>query len=110
MIKITSSSFPAIHLAMVSVEVDNGGHLIGTVYPGEPIDLDTFVVPDAWEHLVAPAEAGLARLLADVGPDEFVDWVNGEQGESDALAAERGDLVVGSDLINAWFNDWETVQ
>lgn len=77
---------------MVAVEEDNGGHLIGTVYPGEPVDLDGFEVPDSHVKLPPAAEAGLARLRADRAED-FETVICGDQDEGLDIIERRGDLA-----------------
>lgn len=102
---ITIRTSPALHAAFQLIEVDNGAHLIGTVYPGDKIDLDQFEVPEPWAHLVAPAEAGLARLQA-AGPDDWQTFLIGEQSDQDAIRARQGDLDEAHKLLNDWFEAW----
>lgn len=107
MITVTSSTFPQLHRALKEIECDNGAHLIGTVYPGEPIELDSFTVPAAWAHLAAPAEAALARLTAG-GDADWVDFVLGEFTDSERIRARQGDLEEARKLLNDWFDGWPT--
>lgn len=102
---ITQRSSPALLAAFQLIEVDNGAHLIGTVYPGEKIELDQFEVPDAWQHLIAPAETGLSRLQA-AGPDDWQTFLIGCETEQDAIRRRQGDLDEAHQLINAWFDAW----
>lgn len=102
---ITLSTFPQLHRAFKEIECDNGAHLIGTVYPGEPIDLDSFTVPEAWAPLLVPAEAALARLTAG-GDADWVDFVLGEFTDSEGIRARQGDLEEARKLLNDWFDGW----
>ena len=107
-IVITKDTHPAICAAFRLIEEDNGGDLIGTVYPGEPINLDGFEIPDAFAHLVVPAEAGLARLRA-MGDDFDSDWhsvVCGEVTDADFLRARQGDLDEAQRLMVSYFDGW----
>jgi hypothetical protein len=107
MILITkASSFPNVHAAFKAIEQDNGGHLIGTVYPGTPIDLDTFGVPDAWGHLLEPAEAGLAGLRRS-SEEDWETFVVGECSQQDAIRDMRGDLQEATTILNDYFNGWQ---
>lgn len=102
---IDRDNYPAIRAAMAEIEMDNGAHLIGTVYPGEKIDLERFKVPEAWQHLVSGAERGLSRLMAhSVG--DFGTFVCGEQSEQEAIKERQGDLAEAHILLNDWFNGW----
>lgn len=102
---ITATSHPALTAAFVAIERDNGAHLIGTVYPGTPINLESFTIPEAWVRLMAPAELGLQRLRAD-SADDFDEFLCGEATAAEALAGRRGDLAEARELLNAWFNAW----
>lgn len=102
---VNSSTFPNLHAAFKEIECDNGAHLIGTVYPGEPIDLDAFVVPEPWAHLLELAEAGLARLRAG-GDADWVDFVIGELSESERIRERQGDLEEARKLLNDFFDGW----
>lgn len=102
---VTSSTFPQLHAAFKEIECDNGGHLIGTVYPGEPIDLETFTVPEAWAPLLAPAEAALARLR-DAGDEDLNTFVVGEMSESERIRERQGDLEEARRVLNDFFDGW----
>jgi hypothetical protein len=106
MIEVTGKSFPNLHAAFVAIEQDNGGHLIGTVYPGEPIDFETFRVPDAWEPLLAPAEAGLARLRA-CSVEDLSTFVIGEETEAEAIQQRQADLNAARLVMNDYFDGWQ---
>jgi hypothetical protein len=82
--QITPDIYPSIHKAMGEIECDNGAHLIGTVYPGEPCNFDVFTLPDGLEPLIADAEKGLARLRAD-SEDDFNTFLVGEEDEVNAI-------------------------
>jgi len=105
--KITKESHPALAFAFEEIERDNGGHLIGTVYPGEAPDLEAFVIPDVWAPLVPAAEAALAALREPENDRTFIDFVVGPQHEQDAIYLERGNLDEAKQLLNAFFNDWQ---
>lgn len=98
--------YPHLRAAFEAIERDNGGHLIGTVYPGERINLDAFDIPDAWAHLVAGADRSLARLKADSETD-LETFVVGEQSEAEAIEKRQGDLSEARILLNDWFNGWQ---
>lgn len=104
-IVVTRDNFPTIRRAFDEVECDNGGHLIGTVYPGEPINLEAFEVPEKFAHLLAPAEAGLIRLWKK-SQEDWLEFVCGEQGAAEAIEAKRGDLKEARQLLNAFFDGW----
>lgn len=104
---VTKESHPCLHEIMVMIEEDNGGHLIGTVYPGTPIDLERFEIPDGWVSEVAPAEAALAKLKAS-HPEEFETFAIGEHTEIERLIEQHADLRVASQLLEDWFDDWQT--
>ena len=103
---IDRDSYPNLRAAMAEVEMDNGAHLLGTVYPGEKIDLERFRVPEAWQHLVPGAERGLARLMAESLGD-FGTFTCGEQAEQEAIMERQGDLAEAHILLNDWFNGWQ---
>lgn len=101
--RVQSQNYPHLHAALKMIECDSGGHLIGTVYPGTPIDLERFKVPDAWIHLVAGANRGLGRLSTA----DFETFVVGEQSEAEAIEARQGDLAEASILLNSFFDGWQ---
>lgn len=102
---ITKATYPELHAALVEIECDNGGHLIGAVYPGTPINLNRFKVPDAYWHLLAPAEVALARLR-QTNELDWYEFVCGEETASEAIQRRQGDLMEASALLEAWFNGW----
>lgn len=101
-----SSNYPNLHAAFEAIECDSGGHLLGTVYPGKPIDLDRFKVPEAWAHLASGAERALARLKAD-SEDDLETFVIGEQSEAEEIERRQGDLAEARILLNDYFNGWQ---
>jgi len=103
---VTTENYPNLLNAFKEIEMDNGGHLIGTVYPGEKIDLEHFKVPEAWAHLIEGAERGLARLAAD-SHDDLETFLCGDQTEADEIRERRGDLSEAHILIESWFNGWQ---
>lgn len=100
---IDRDNYPTLRAAMAEIEMDNGGHLLGTVYPGEKIDLDRFRVPEAWQHLVPGAERGLARL----DWNDLVMFACGEQTEQEFIKDRQGDLAEAHLLLNDWFNGFQ---
>lgn len=103
---IEHSNYPRLHAAFKAIECDNGGHLLGTVYPGEPIDLEHFKVPDAWSHLVPGAERSLARLEVR-DKNDLETFVTGEQSEAEQIERRQGDLAEARILLNDYFNGWQ---
>ncbi len=101
MLTLTRESHPAIMAAREALECDRGGHLIGTVYPGPVTDFDRLLLRDSVAELIAPAEQGLARLIADLGEDGLEIFVCGEESEMFALRDLRGDLAEAHRLLNA---------
>jgi hypothetical protein len=71
-----ASTFPEIRRAFDAIDADSGGYLIGTAYPGE-LDPKRFMVPAAWSHLCAPAEAALKRLR-EISEEDWRNFVIGE--------------------------------
>jgi hypothetical protein len=116
--QITKAAFPFIVLARREIEMDGGGHLIGTVYPGEPLDMATFEVPDGrWLSVdLCKAEVALLWLYAVHGHDAFSNFCCGDQLEQDAFIEENRDVVhrlrIPADLelahkfLNDYFNSW----
>jgi hypothetical protein len=103
---VTRENFPELRAAFQLIEVDNGGHLIGTVYPGERINFEAFSIPDFWAHLAPAAEAALARLRA-CGKADLETFVIGEVTEQEAIVVRQGDLAEAHTLLNDWFNGWQ---
>jgi len=103
---VERSKYPELCAAFAAIERDNGGHLVGTIYPGVPIDLNHFSVPPAWAHLISGAERALARLRLR-SEDDFETFVIGEQSEAEAIERRQGDLAEASILLNDWFNGWQ---
>jgi hypothetical protein len=103
---VERTNYPELLAAFAAIERDNGGHLIGTVYPGKKIDLDHFSIPDAWSHMVPGAERGLARLRS-CGEGDWETFVVGEMSEQEAILDRQGDLVEAHILLNDWFNGWQ---
>lgn len=102
---VTKDSFPHLHEAFVVIECDQGGHLIGTVYPGEPIDLERFEVPVAWAHVLPRAEEGL-KNLKELEPEWFKAFCNGAEHQMEAILRQQGDLDTAYRVLNDFFNDW----
>lgn len=106
---VTAESHPELHRAFVAIAVDKGDHLIGTVYPGEPTDLNRFEVPEAWAALIPAAETGLGRLhgLNEVPSQDWETFVSGDEDEAAAIRVRQGDLSEAHELLNGYFNHWE---
>jgi hypothetical protein len=104
---VTKDNFPSVCASFRLIEEDNGGHLIGTVYPGERINLEAFEVPDLWEHLVSVADAALLRLKNE-SPEDWEIFIIGEESHSADIGRRQGDLAEASTLLNAFFDGWET--
>jgi hypothetical protein len=104
---------PLLAYARHLVEKDNGGHLIGTVYPGEKIDFLQFTVPpgrwkaeDLWS-----AELALRWFLLTQGEEEFYDFCNGDQTEIDEVIKElsppdNASLALAHKFLDDYFNGW----
>lgn len=103
---IDDKSHPALTAAMRLIECDNGGHLIGTVYPGPRINLDQFEIPERWEHFIAPAEAGLARLR-EQNPADWENVIIGEYSEMKAIILRQGDLYEAEEILQGFFDAWQ---
>lgn len=105
---VTDENYPHIKKAMQLIKMDNGAHHIGTTYPGEPIDLNRFEVPEKFIHMLPVAEAGLRDLLTYHHPDNFETFCIGEMTEQeeiqklDPVALREAQL-----LLNLWFNAWQ---
>jgi hypothetical protein len=104
--QIDINSHPNLAAALRLIEEDNGGHLIGTVYPGTRIDLSNFHIPTAWEHLVAPAEVGLTRLRTET-PADWDIFIIGEYSEMKSITLRQGDLYEAEQLLQAFFDAWQ---
>lgn len=102
---VTKKTFPALHKAFVLIEHDNGGHLIGTVYPGERKNLRSFPVPAPWQMRAKKAEVGLRSIVDD--PELFDNFVIGEESEQEMLLAMHPELKYAQEVLNAYFNGWE---
>lgn len=105
-LQVTASTHPHLVEAMALIEEDNGGHLIGIVYPGEPIDLERFAIPAPWQALAQPAEDALAALH-DAAPDDYEAFVVGDQGEVERIVAAHPGLEIARRLLNDWFDGWQ---
>ena len=103
---VTRNNYPDLSAAFRAIEMDNGGHLIGTIYPGERINLNEFEIPAAWEHLTAGADRGLARLKETSAAD-LETFVNGDMTEAEEIEKRQGDLSEARIILNAWFNGWQ---
>lgn len=103
---VDSKNYPHLHAAFKEIELDSGGHLIGTVYPGTKIDLEHFKVPEAWSHLVAGADLALDRLDG-MSNSDFLTFVSGEQSEAEAIERRQGDLAEARILLDDYFNGWQ---
>jgi hypothetical protein len=103
---VTKDNFPEVCAGFRLIEEDNGGHLIGRVYPGEPINLEAFEVPDGWSHMLAPAEAGLSRLRRET-PELWDTFVIGDERDVFDIAYRQKDLDQASILFNAFFDGWQ---
>jgi hypothetical protein len=103
-VTVTKENYPHVCRAFRMIEEDNGGHLIGTVYPGEAVDLERFTVPAAWVKLLDSANLSLGAL-SDADIDTFT---CGADHEVEALiaAGDQG-LRNAHDLLCVWFNGWE---
>ncbi len=102
-ITITNQTHPRICFFFCLIEKDNGGHLIGTVYPGTPINMESFEIPETWGDHLEAAERGLATL-SDLGVGELA---MGEEQTALALAAKSEDIAKAYALGNAYFEGWE---
>jgi hypothetical protein len=103
---VTAQGYPGLHRAFRLVEVDNGAHLIGTVYPGPCVNLDMFDVPNEWMHLCEAADLALCRLYSESAGD-FETFVVGEYSDQNAICARQGDMASAHKLLNDWFNGWQ---
>lgn len=93
---VTDQSHPALFRAFQNVDLDNG--VINRLEPARVL----YEVPSQYEGLVADAEHALASLS-----DEDMDTAcAGEQGDMDALLAQRPALAGAMELLNAYFDGW----
>lgn len=109
-------TFPALHRAMLAVEMDNGAHHVNRIAAmgegfAEPVDLDTFTVPYEYGvESVVEAENALVNLLRlDSGAELFETLVVGEQTEQEQVVTFHRIAGLGTAhrLLNDWFNGWE---
>lgn len=103
---VQRSNYPDLREAFHVIECDSGGHLIGTRYPGQKIDMEHFEVPEAWSHLVAAADRVLSRLRL-FSEDDFETFVCGEQTDMDVIEKRQGDLAEARILLDDYFNGWQ---
>lgn len=98
-------NFPSVYAAFVMLECDSGGHLIGTVYPGEKKDLTEFEVPEEYAMLLPNAERALKGLIST----DFETFVIGDYDSRRELLSShaQGNLADADELLNAFFFDWE---
>jgi hypothetical protein len=117
---IDAVSFPHVYKAFLAVEYDNGAHHVNRIAresggtAASPIDLTKFEMPyDYGVEKLCRAENAMAALARIRGSESQVeDFVCGEQGEQEEiiklLKPKIPDLQIAHDLINDWFNAWET--
>jgi hypothetical protein len=117
-ISVTRGEFPFIVLARREVEMDSGGHLIGTVYPGERIDMNEFIVPEPrWSsEQLCKVETALLWVYAVLGHEAFNTFCCGEQTEMDQMIADNreavskmrvpADLEMAHKFLDDYFNQW----
>jgi hypothetical protein len=103
---ITADNFPEIRLAFAEIEMDSGGHLIGTVYPGDPLNLNEFDIPNSCEHLCAPAEIGLKRLRSH-SEEEWSTFICGDVDIAEEIISRQGDFEEANTLLNLYFDGFE---
>lgn len=101
---ITKESHPNIAAAFVAVECDNGAHLIGTAYPGERVNLETWEIPAPYDAQVDEVDAQIARIRA-AGADIFETWTSGEHYEAIAVTIQF-EAYRAQRFLNAWFDVW----
>jgi hypothetical protein len=101
--RINKENFPLTTKAFRLIEIDNGGHLIGTVYPGEKHDLYEFEVPKEYANLIGSVEAGLARLTEE----ELENFTQGEHTEVEEISRRSYNLSIAHHVLNRFFNGWE---
>lgn len=103
---VTAKNFPQVWAAFRLIQIDSGAHLIGTVYPGDPINLELFEVPDECTHLLTQAEAALDRLLRS-SQEEWEEFVMGDYDTAAHIKYRQGDLEEAQQLLNKFFDCWE---
>lgn len=115
---ITEEAFPNVFEAMLAVEYDNGAHHVNRIAKashGEaanPIDLTRFEMPYSYgvDRLVRAEEA--IQTFVRLRGATIEDFACGEQTEMEelirVLAPKIPDLKIAHDLLNDWFNAWET--
>lgn len=108
-IKVTSETYPELHRAFLEIEMDNGGHLIGTVYPGTKIDLKCFRVPRKLWGIALEAECALTGLRRDYGEGDWHEFVCGEESAATEIEKRRGDLPQARFILNGFFNGWKGI-
>lgn len=114
---ITKEAFPNVFEAFLAVEHDNGAHHVNRIAAQEgsglaKIDLTRFEMPYSY---------GVDKLVrAEVAIQMFVrlrgatieDFACSEQTDMEelirVLAPKIPDLKIAHDLLNDWFNAWET--
>lgn len=110
-VRLTNRTHPGILAAVRLIEEDNGGHLIGTLYPGEPLDLNTLMIPvkhRAFADEVEPALLALRnehRLQEDGHP--FYIFCCGAEHDSRPIMDARPGLQRAHEFLNLWFDGWE---
>lgn len=117
--KITEMEYPMITAARAAIERDGGGHLIGTVYPGQPVNMSEFDVPDERYSAEDVMQIEMALTYLRMLPPDMnaiETFCIGEQTEQDAIIAEhqdlcknspaRGDLRLAHKFLDDYFNGW----
>lgn len=104
---ITEISHTHIWAALRQIEIDNGGHLIGRVYPGEPVNLNEFQVHGYWPiDRLDRINKALERLRY-TSPGWWLTFVCGEETEALEIQRKQGDLAGARVLLDAYFNGRE---
>jgi hypothetical protein len=103
---VTALTAPTLHASFLQIITDSGGHLIGTVYPGEKIDIETIKVPAAWGPLIQRADETLTSLRMQ-DQEEWLTFVIGEQSEQEAIFKKHGNLQEAKTLLTDFFNGWQ---
>ena len=112
--ELTYVSHPMLLLARRLIEDDSGGLLIGTVYPGERINLLSVLVPeDRWSlQNLLKAEIALRWYAVTRGFNALLEFCTGEQTEQEDAVREHVDVIPGGDLglahkfLDDYFNAW----
>lgn len=121
--KITRQSHPSILFARQLIEEDNGGHLIGTVYPGDKINFEELKIPgDRWSRECLQAIELALQWVALVHGDKGIEsglytFCNGETTETEEFIERHhalcratlppADLRMAHEFLNDYFNAWE---